>query len=365
MSTLISGRPVIVKDPFGKFLKQTFVVGGALLVLTSFAPARVLETGFTADYFDSDTDYVDATDELNEPVFLMNDEGFILKTSPGSEESSRIGLTDSVRHTVASGDTLSSISVLYGVNVKTLLWENNISETSTLRIGQVLIIPAVDGVSHIAVNNDTLSSIAKLYNVDTQLIKDHNNLQDDTIAKGQRLFIPGGKRKDPPPQIAARAPGRTSGRTTFNTSVQKVVMSTDDAPDEGKRLIFPTVGNLTQGFRAGHYAYDIANSAKPDVWSSADGTVSKVQTGCVPRDVKVDRGCGGGYGNYVVIDHGNGLQTLYAHLETVYVSDGQAITRGQAVGKMGNSGRTYGRTGVHVHWEVYDNGVKKNPNKYY
>lgn len=366
---ILAGEPLYVRDPFGKFLKQTFAVGAALLIITSFAPSQILETGFTADYFDADTDYVEPGDELTEPVFIMNDEGFILKPSPVSEDTNRIGLTDSVQHTVVSGDTLSSIAALYGVSVRTLLWENNISEESVLRVGRVLTIPAVDGVTHIAADNETLSGIAQKYKVEMELIKEHNNLEGDTIAKGQRLFIPGGKKIEPPrparPVIAARSGYRSTDRRTVNTFENKVVMASDNEPDEGKKLIYPTTGNLTQGFRGGHLGYDIANPAKPDVWASAEGTVVKASGGCHPREIHVDRGCGGGYGNYVVIDHGDGLQTLYAHLETVYVSEGEQVARGQAIGKMGSSGRTYGRTGIHVHFEVFDNGVKRNPGRYF
>lgn len=367
---LIAGEEVYVRDPFGKFLKQAFAVSAALLIVTSFAPSQLLETGFTADYFDADTDFVDENDELTAPVFIMNDEGFVLKPSPVSEDVNRIGLTDVVQHTVVPGDTLSGIASLYGISLNTLLWENNISEDATLRVSQILTIPAVDGISHVvASETETLSGIAKLYSVDMERIKEHNNIEGDTITKGQRLFIPGGKRREPPAPprqtIAARSGSRSSGRVSFNSYDRKTVMASDDTPDEGKKLIYPTVGNLTQGFRGGHLAYDIANPSKPDVWAAAGGTIVKASGGCHPREVHVDRGCGGGYGNYVVIDHGDGLQTLYSHLETIYVSEGDAIAQGQAIGKMGSSGRTYGKTGIHLHFEVFDNGVKKNPGRYF
>lgn len=359
--------PVIVKDPFKKILRQTVVLAVALIVVTSIAPRSILETGFTAEYFGDDSDFVQEEEELTLPPFLMNEEGFVLKTSPATEDVSRIGFTDSVQHTVQSGETLSGIAALYKISVKTLLWENNLYENSTLRIGQTLIIPPVDGVTHtIAGKNETLASISKQYGVDVKLIKEHNNLESDTIAKGQKLFIPGGKKKEA--VIIARSGARSGGgrgASSVNTFDSKLVMSSGATPEAGKELIFPTTGKLSQGFRAGHYALDVANSAKPDVWAAAPGTVTSAKGGCVPREVRIDRGCNGGYGNVVIVDHGGGLQTLYAHLETVYVSDGQKLERGQAVGKMGSSGRTYGKTGIHVHFEVYDNGVKKNPANYF
>lgn len=353
--------PVLVKDPFSKLIRQTVIISMALLVVTSIAPKSILETGFTAEFNNNDADYIVEEDELVLPPFLMNEEGFILKDSPATEGSDRIGMNDLVQHTVVQGDTLSSIAALYGISLQTLLWENNLSEYSTLRIGQVLTVPPVDGVSHlIASAGETLSSIAKSYGVEADLIKQHNNIEGDAVFKGQKLFIPGGKRKVP-----IRVEGTRSSRIATNTFESKLVMGSNAAPTEGKRLIYPTIGHISQGFRAGHYAYDIANTSKPDIWAAASGMVTKASGGCLPREVKVDRACGSGYGNYVIIDHGNGLQTLYAHLETIYVTEGQSVGMGQAIGKMGSSGRTYGATGIHLHFEVYDNGVKKNPGKYF
>ncbi len=355
--------PIEVKDPFSKIVRQGITVGVALLIVTSFAPNHLLETGFTADFYGDDSDYIDEeTPPL--PPLIINDEGFVLKPSPVTEDISRIGINESIRHTVASGDTLSSIAFLYGVNVKTLLWENNLSESAPLRVGQVLSIPSVSGVSHTVGSKETVASIAKRYSVDAQLIKDHNKLAGDTLEKGQKIFIPGGKKLQEDLPRAVRSGTRSLGRSA-NTFDNKVVMSSGEEPNDGKELIFPTYGKITQGFRNGHYAYDIGNPSKPDVWAADGGTVIIATGGCVPREVHIDRSCGGGYGNHVVIDHGNGLKTLYGHMETVYVSVGDRVERGQSVGKMGNTGRTYGSTGIHLHFEVMDGGVKRNPGNYY
>jgi murein DD-endopeptidase MepM/ murein hydrolase activator NlpD len=356
-------NPHIVINPFKRLIRQSVIIGVALLIVTSIAPTRILETGFTADFLEGDTDFLEEGDQLPLPPFLINEEGFVLKTSPISEDSSRIGFTDSVKHTVAPGDSLSGIAALYGISVKTLVWENNISESSTLKIGQTLVIPALDGVTHqVAKATETLSSIAKSYGVDAKLIKEHNGLSGDIIQKGQKLFVPGGKRKEAPIRAGVRSGGRIVAVNTFDP---KVAMSSFASPQGGKELIFPTDGKITQGFRGGHYALDIGNATKPDIWAAASGTVVTAGGGCPVREVRIERGCGHGYGNYVVLDHGDGLQTLYAHLETLYVSEGMAIERGQALGKMGNTGRAYGKTGIHLHFEVFDNEVKKNPNNYF
>ncbi|PIQ77395.1 hypothetical protein COV82_04775 [Candidatus Peregrinibacteria bacterium CG11_big_fil_rev_8_21_14_0_20_46_8] len=347
-----------VKDSFSRFTRHSMAFIVALLVVTSISPSRVLETGFTASFI-GDTDFIEGHEEEGEPLppLMINEEGFILKTSPVSKDVSRIGFTDSVKHSVVSGETLSSIAELYGVHVQTVMWENNLNDYSILKVGQALTIPPVDGVSHVVeTEKETLGAIAKKYSVEEEIVAEHNKLDGDTIIKGQKLFIPGGKK--PKPVIAARTGTRTDAR--YDTYNQKVVTASNAAPTAGKRLIFPTKGDLTQGFRRGHYALDIGNRSKPDVWASAEGTIIKSAGGCAPREVKWDRGCNGGYGNHVIIDHGDGLQTLYAHLETLYVSNGQTVTRGQALGKMGNTGRTYGATGIHVHMECVSKGAKVN-----
>ena len=99
----------------------------------------------------------------------------------------------------------------------------------------------------------------------------------------------------------------------------------------------------------------------PAVWAAASGVVVKANTGCGSRTPK----CGGGYGNHVIIDHGDGVKTLYGHLDSLNVKVGDNIKQGEVIGIMGNTGRVYGATGIHLHWEVIINGVKKNPIGYY
>lgn len=361
-------QPIIVRDPLASFVRQALTVSLALFVVTSVAPSHILETGFTADAF-ADTDFIDDTSEapLVMPSFLMNDEGYVLKSSPTvSEEVSRIGMNETVKHVVASGDTLSGIAILYGVRVKTLLWENNLDEKATLKLGQILTIPPVDGVAYtVNAKTETVAQIASTYSVDAKLIRDHNNLKGDVLPQGAKIFIPGGQRKE-----IAGAP------TTKNSVVVRSGVRWDSRsgaaaaasgaqPVSGKRFIFPTKGKITQGFGVRHLALDIANPAKPDIWSIGDeGVITKARTGCPDRNVRRELSCNGGYGNYVVVDYGNKTQVLYAHMQTVYVNVGQKVARGQALGKMGNSGRTYGATGIHTHVELYIDGQKKNLSKY-
>lgn len=128
-------------------------------------------------------------------------------------------------------------------------------------------------------------------------------------------------------------------------------------------LIKPTSGTFTSGFRTaqrpGHQGIDIADQEGTPVWAAADGVVADVENSCSIGATS----CGGGYGNLVYINHANGLQTRYAHLQkgSVTVSVGQQVKQGQIIGKQSDTGNS---RGVHLHWEVRENGNPVDPLKY-
>lgn len=133
--------------------------------------------------------------------------------------------------------------------------------------------------------------------------------------------------------------------------------------DATSRLIFPTTGRVTQGFHVGHYAIDVTNIPDTNVWAAADGVVTKVVNHCTLAGHR----CGGGYGNMVILRHPNGLETLYAHLNSVKVAVGDHVSQGTSIGLMGSTGNVYGENRNHLHFEVRlndangENGKKKNP----
>ena len=139
--------------------------------------------------------------------------------------------------------------------------------------------------------------------------------------------------------------------STYTSSVAPPSQQYYDLPVSAEGWVRPTQGRITQGFRGGHYAYDVADTSKPPILAAAGGTVIKASSGT----------WGGGYGNHVIIDHGNGYQTLYAHAEVLYVNVGDSVSQGQVIAKMGNTGSVYGRTGIHLHFEITYNGTKLNP----
>jgi murein DD-endopeptidase MepM/ murein hydrolase activator NlpD len=130
--------------------------------------------------------------------------------------------------------------------------------------------------------------------------------------------------------------------------------------DTAKPFINPVDGKVIKGFNTGHYAVDYAGSAQSEIWAAGAGTVEKVVSDCEP----VSAGCGGGYGNQIIINHGNGLSTMYAHLSTVAVKAGDVVSQSQVIGMMGQSGNVKSSQGIHLHFEVRNNGLKKDPADY-
>jgi murein DD-endopeptidase MepM/ murein hydrolase activator NlpD len=160
---------------------------------------------------------------------------------------------------------------------------------------------------------------------------------DDALPIGKEIVVPGGDQALRSVQLSApRQPTQCRARTERWQA---------PATSVGR----PT-GYISQGYWGGHPAIDVAG------WLGAPVTAS--DAGYV---VLAGGGWNSGYGNYVIVDHGNGFTTLYAHLNSVFVKPGETVSRGQQVGSMGNTGNS---TGPHLHFEIRYNGVPYNPAGY-
>lgn len=245
-----------------------------------------------------------------------------------------------IEYEVKSGDTLSSIAKRFEISVDTIKWANNLGNVDTIKPGQKLKILPVSGVAHEVQKGDTLESVAKKYSASSQAILDFpfNDVPDDfKLTVGQVLIVPDGV----PPQAPVSTP-----RQTPTYLAQGPSSPTFSAPGGGN-FIWPTRGILTQSFSWYHPGIDVADRSAPGI-VAADGGLVKVAGW--PDNY--------GYGNRVVIDHGNGYQTLYAHLSNIYVTVGQKVSRGQVIGQMGTTGRS---TGIHLHFEIRYKGIAVNP----
>jgi murein DD-endopeptidase MepM/ murein hydrolase activator NlpD len=169
-----------------------------------------------------------------------------------------------------------------------------------------------------------------------------NAIEDPSkIFAGERIIVPGGKQPKAPVIIAKKNTSKVKGATSSPTG-PTVPSGT---------FIWPTSGSVCQGFRSGHPAIDIcAGGASPPIVASDGGVV-----------VQASYGWNWGYGNTVLIDHGNGFQTRYAHLRVLNVSSGQRVSQGQRLGFMGTTGNS---TGVNLHFEIHMGAARLNPLAY-
>lgn len=229
------------------------------------------------------------------------------------------------RYVVREGDTLSGIASLFDVSVNTIMWANNLPKSGTIRPGQTLTILPVTGVKYTVKKGDTLASIAKTMHGDAEEIAQFNGLSSGaSLAVGTELIIPDGEIAVP---VVAKAPARSSGSSSVSAS-----------PVSAGAYIRPVAGVRTQGIH-GYNGVDIGAPTGTPVVASAAGTVIISRQG----------GWNGGYGNYIVIEHANGTQTLYAHNSENAVGIGEYVVQGQVIGYVGATGKA---TGPHLHFEI-------------
>ncbi|MGB4076486.1 MAG: M23 family metallopeptidase [Minisyncoccia bacterium] len=234
---------------------------------------------------------------------------------------------------VREGDSLSGIADMFEVSVNTILWANDIKDPATIQPGDTLLILPVSGVRYTIKRGGTLSDVAKLFDADIDEIALFNGIDPtESLAAGTELIIPGGN----------LAPAKTVAKTSSGSSS----VSLPAVKRPASSVVLGDYANpvpsayVSQGIH-GYNGIDLAGipSGTP-VYAALSGTVIVAKAG---------GGYNGGYGNYVVISHDNGTQTLYAHLSSVAATPGQSIVKGEHLGGVGNTGRS---TGNHLHFEV-------------
>jgi murein DD-endopeptidase MepM/ murein hydrolase activator NlpD len=241
-----------------------------------------------------------------------------------------------ITYTVQPNDNIWAIAQGFGLKAETVVWANPNIEKSPdlLKVGQKVIVPPVDGIYYTISAGDTLQKLAKTYQTTVEKIVafELNALEEPyALVPGQKIMLVDGRKKVVPTNYYPM------------TSVGKAPKG---APTGSGRFAWPTQGLLSQRYWSGHLGIDIAGRPGTPIRAADDGYV--VMAG---RDTW-------GYGNQVVIDHGNGYWTRYAHLQKISVKAGDVVKKQQQIGTMGSTGRS---TGPHLHFEVIQGGVRRNP----
>lgn len=231
-------------------------------------------------------------------------------------------------HKVSSGETLGAIASAYGITVDTILSANELTNPNRISVGQELQILSVKGVLHQVATGESLWEIAERYQISMDEITKANGIADPSrLQPNTKLVIPGATTLKPRDMILV------------NGQLQKA-------------FEWPVKGRISSPFgtRWGkmHNGLDIAVATGTQVKSAADGRVSFA-------------GWNGGYGILVIVDHGNGVETRYAHNSRLNVKVGQKVERGQVVAYSGNTGVS---TGPHVHFEIRQRNNPVNPQTY-
>jgi LysM repeat protein len=285
--------------------------GGQVMLARSqvITPAATLPPDLTLPPVPTDADLIDEVDEVEVPW------------------ADHEGREEIVTYPVQVGDTLWNIALEFDLDVDTLRWSNPDLERNPdmLPVGMELAVLPMPGVYHTVQAGETVSGIAQRYGVAEADILNYplNHLASPAgLQVGQRLVIPHGHKElaRPTPQPSPESP-----------------------------FAWPLVGRITQPFRDEHRAIDIGAPYGSPVYAGRAGTV--IRSGWART----------GYGYTVIIDHGQGLVSLYSHMKGQWVRVGDWVERGQLIGEVGSTGNS---SGPHVHFEVRVDGERVNPLDY-
>ena len=250
----------------------------------------------------------------------------------GTKNISQSIFTKPVRYqtyTVKAGDTISGIAKRFNLsNISTLIAINDIKNVRSLRSGQKIRIPSVDGLTHIVKSGESLSGIADKYKTSLVTLLDVNDLTTELVKKGDVLFIP----------------GATMDATALSEALGELFK---DPLGVSWRMSSPYGyrPDPFTGVRSFHTGIDMVAPLGTSIKASMAGKVAAAGYNQV-------------YGNYVIVSHSGGYQTLYAHMTTILVKQGQNVNQGSVLGKLGSTGYS---TGPHLHFSVYKNGQLINP----
>lgn len=264
-----------------------------------------------------------------------------------------------ITYTVVAGDSVFGIADQFSLKPETIMWANTsilLDNPHRLQVGQIINILPVNGTYHKWSTGEDLQKVAEFYGVEVKNVLEWpgnpfdiltTDIQYPSIAPGTMLIIPNGTREMVdygPPRIPRDNPAIAR---TYGPGHCGVLM--DGIVGDGI-FIWPTSYHWLSGYdfspETNHYGIDIGGQKGDSIWAVDDGVV--VYSGW----------SNSGYGNLVVIDHGNDWQSLYGHLDSIFVNCGESVYQGATIATMGTTGNS---SGPHLHFELLYGTVKVNP----
>ena len=271
--------------------------------------------------------------------------------------------SDNVIYKVQKGESIYSIASYFGISAETILSYNKIDEKE-IKAGMILEVPSTPGILYSITKGDTLNKLAEKYKIDVNDITLYNGLlENESLAVGEEIFLPGAKEeKKEAEKTKTKAKITNKSQVATNASIASLgnlskyikylgkgstaqnnkiadVKKYASLPKFPGYYIYPAPGtNRTQTLH-GKNGSDFAGKIGTAVIASAGGTVK----------VAKSSGYNFGFGNYIIVGHPNGTETIYAHLSAVNVTVGQNVAQGQKIGALGSSGNS---TGPHLHFEI-------------
>ncbi len=253
---------------------------------------------------------------------------------------------------VVEGDTVSSIAARYGISPDYIVANNaEIRDSDILTLGQSIIIPAGDGILHEVRYGETLIDIATRYDVGVEAITEFEPnaiAAADDIAETQLVYVPGGALPAAFTEPAPATGGPDGAGPPAAAPASGGIVG--GGPSSNAGLIWPVSGPISSYYGSGHplgIDIDGFNLVGAGIAAATSGTV-----------VFAGGNACCSYGLYVVVMSPEGIETLYGHLSEISVSEGETVAQGQQIGIIGDSGYS---TGIHLHFEVIDNGVRVDP----
>lgn len=230
---------------------------------------------------------------------------------------------------VQSGDTISGITKKFGLsNISTLIAVNDIDNVRQLCAGQKLKIPSMDGLYYTVQKGNSLQGLSSKFGVTLEDLLDVNELESEVLSAGQVLFIPGAKLDESKLKQAM-------GELFKNPLSVKYRLTSHFGPR----------ADPFTGEKSNHTGIDMACATGTPIVATASGYISYSGTSPV-------------YGYYVIINHGNGYQSLYGHMSKIIAKKGQWVSQGTRIGLVGSTGYS---TGPHLHFTVFKNGKLVDP----